>query len=81
MLPSEPSLARGIQAERDLAAAGGLFVFSTMHKQCDFHRQGFCLAEELALWCLGEALDGFRPFSRSLVLSVGCVNMGVSAFS
>lgn len=81
MLPAEPSLACGIQGEYTLAAVDGLFIFSTMHKQCDFHRQGFCLAEEFTLWCLGEALDGFRPFSHSLVLFVGCANMGVSAFS
>ena len=80
MLPAKPSLHRGIQAECVLAAAGGLFVLSMMHKQRDFHRQGFCLAEELALWRLGEALDGFR-LSRSLVLSVGCVNMGALALS
>jgi hypothetical protein len=48
-------------------------VISMMHKHCDFHRQGFCLVEELTLQRLGGALDGFRPFCRSLVLSVGYV--------
>jgi hypothetical protein len=49
LLPAEPWWARGIQVVRVLAAAGRFLVISTMREHCDFHRQGFCLAEELTL--------------------------------
>src|SRR4051812_40427514 len=79
-------MARWILAERVLAAAGNFLVISTMHKFCDLHQQGFCLADELTLWCPGEAHDGFRQFRRSLVQVVGVsafirlVNLGVRPF-
>ena len=60
MLPAEPGVARGIQVGPILAANGKLLAISTMHKHCDFRRQGFCSAEELTLGRFGEALDGFR---------------------
>lgn len=60
MLPAEPDVARGILVGPILAANGMLLVISTMRKHCDFHRQGFCSAEELTRWRPGEALNGFR---------------------
>ena len=37
---SDPAaVGRGIQVERVLVAAGGLYVVSMMHKICDFHRR------------------------------------------
>lgn len=77
MLPAEPLLARRILAERVLAATGSFLAMSTTHKRCHFHRQGFCIVEDLTLRHLGEALDRFQQLGRGLVLSVGCVIMGV----
>jgi hypothetical protein len=45
VLPTEPLLGRGILAERGMATADRFLIISN----CDFHRQGLCLAEDLTL--------------------------------
>ena len=81
MLPVETLLARGVMAERVLAATGSFLVISIYISISTFNTKGSVQRRSSLCGILENHSTDF-DVSCSLVLSVGCVvYMGVSSFS